>query len=97
MARNPEGKFQDGLKKRLAEILPGCRVFKVDVHQGVPDLLVLWRDKWALLECKRWHSAHKQPNQDYWVEFYDKMSFSRFINPENVEEVLHDLAKAFGA
>lgn len=97
MARTPEGKFQDGLKKRLAMVLPGCRVFKIDVHQGIPDLLVLWRDKWALLECKAWASAHKRPNQDYWVKFYDRMSFSRFINPENIEEVLDDLAKTFGA
>ena len=95
MARNPEGKFQDGLKKRLGKMFPGCRVFKVDVHQGIPDLLVLWRDRWALLECKAWTSAHKQPNQDYWVQFYDDMSFSRFINPTNQEEVLRELQQAW--
>ncbi len=95
MARNPEGRFQDGLKKRLFEMFPGCKVFKMEQHQGIPDLLVLWRDKWALLECKRWRSAHKQPNQEYWVDFYDKMSFSRFVSPENIEEVLHDLQQAF--
>lgn len=97
MARNPEGRFQDDLRKRLFKILPGCKVFKMDQHQGIPDLLVLWRDKWALLECKAWRHAHKQPNQEYWVEKYGEMSFSRFINPENMEEVLRELQQTFGA
>ncbi len=95
MARNPEGTFQDGLKKQLHLRFPGCRVFKIDAHQGIPDLLVLYRDKWALLECKRWCSAHKQPNQEYWVDFYNKMSFSRFVNPQNIEEVLDELQQTF--
>ena len=95
MARNPEGSFQDGLRKRLMTLFPGCRIFKMDQHQGIPDLLVLWQDKWALLECKRWKSAHKQPNQEHWVDVYNKMSFSRFINPQNIEEVLYDLQQAW--
>lgn len=97
MARNPEGRFQDDLRERLFELLPGCKIFKMDQHQGIPDILVLWRDKWALLECKAWRRAHKQPNQDYWVKKYGEMSFSRFINPENMEEVLRELQQAFGA
>jgi hypothetical protein len=97
MARNPEGRFQDRLHERLYELFPGCKIFKMDQHQGIPDLLVLWKDKWAMLECKAWRRAHKQPNQDYWVEHYGEMSFSRFINPENMEEVLDELQQAFGA
>lgn len=92
-----ESGFQDKLKRRLMELFPGCRVMKVDAHQGIPDLLVLWRDKWALLECKQWKSAHHQPNQDYWVEVYNEMSFSRFVSPENIEEVLRELQQAFRA
>lgn len=95
MARGPEARFQDGLRKRLFELFPGCKVFKMNQHQGIPDLLVLWRDKWALLECKAWIKAHHQPNQDYWVEEYGKMSFSAFVSPDNVEEVLNDLSRAF--
>lgn len=97
MARSKrlESGFQDDLHERLYEMFPGCRIFKMDQHQGIPDLLILWRDKWALLECKRWCNAHHQPNQDYWVDFYNKMSFSRFINPQNIEEVLDDLYQAF--
>ena len=97
MGRGPEGQFQDRLHERLKELLPGCKIFKMDQHQGIPDLLVLWRDKWAMLECKAWRRAHKQPNQDYWVKQYGEMSFSRFINPENCEEVLRELQQAFGA
>ena len=95
MARNPEGIFQDALHDRLYELFPGCKIFKMDQHQGIPDLLILWRDRWAMLECKAWCSARKRPNQDYWVEFYDRMSFAAFINPQNREEVLHELEQAF--
>lgn len=95
MARNPEGTFQDDLKRQIYDLFPDCRIFKMDQHQGIPDLLILWRDKWAMLECKRWCSASKRPNQDIWVNHYDKMSFARFVNPQNVEEVLDELQQAF--
>lgn len=97
MARSSklESGFQDRLKERLLVMFPGCKVFKMDQHQGIPDLLILWQDKWALLECKRWSSAHKQPNQEYYVDLYNEMSFSRFVNPQNVEEVLCELEQAF--
>ena len=95
MARGPEGRFQDNLHDKLYELFPGCKIFKIEFHQGCPDLLILWNDKWAMLECKAWCSAHKQPNQDYWVAFYNRMSFARFINPENEKEVLDDLQKSF--
>lgn len=92
-----ESGFQDRLRRRLFDLFPGCKILKMDQHQGIPDLLVLWKDKWALLECKRWRNAHHQPNQDYWVDIYNKMSFSAFINPQNIEEVLHDLQQTWRA
>ena len=63
--------------------------------QGIPDLLILWKNKWATLECKRSSKASKRPNQEYYVSKMDEMSFSRFIDPENKEEVLNDLEQAF--
>ena len=88
-----ENKFQANLIKEIKENLPGCVVMKNDSSyiQGIPDLLVLYDDKWASLECKKSANARKQPNQEYYVEKLDEMSFARFISPENKEEVLHDL------
>lgn len=92
-----ESKFQANLIKKLKEEYPGCMVLKNDSSylQGVPDLLVLYNDRWASLEVKKNANARHQPNQDYYVDKMDEMSFSRFICPENEEEVLSDLKRAF--
>lgn len=97
MARSSrlESGFQDNLKKEIEEMFPGCMVFKMDQIQGIPDLLVLHNDKWASLECKKNSRASKRPNQEYYVELMNGMSFSRFIYPENKEEVLNELQQAF--
>lgn len=97
MARSArlESGFQDRVIKDLKETFPGCMVFKMDQIQGIPDLLVLYKDRWASLECKQFASAKKRPNQDYYVGLMDEMSFSRFICPENKEEVLDELQSAF--
>ena len=92
-----ESKFQANLKKELKKIFPGCIVTKMDSGdiQGIPDLLILFEDKWATLECKNNANAKRQPNQEYYVDKMNKMSFSRFICPENKEEVLNDLQSTF--
>ena len=87
--------FQDRLIKTLEALFPGCMVFKMDQIQGIPDLLVLYRDKWASLECKRSAKAKRQPNQEYYVGKMNEMSFSRFVSPENKEEVLDELQQIF--
>lgn len=99
MARSSklESGFQDRLRDSLKAMFPGCMIFKMEQIQGIPDLLVLYKDKWALLEVKRSANAPKQPNQEYYVDLLDKMSFSRFIYPENKEEVLNDLQQTFRA
>lgn len=92
-----ESKFQAKLIKELKKLFPGCIVMKSDSGylQGIPDLLILFNDKWATLECKQNAGAKKQPNQEYYVGIMNEMSFSRFICPENKEEVLHDLQQSF--
>lgn len=93
MARSSrlESGFQDRLKAELKELFPGCMIFKMDQIQGIPDILILYRDMWASLECKKNARAVRQPNQEYYVELMDEMSFSRFIYPENKDEVLDEL------
>lgn len=92
-----ESKFQANLIKEIKENLPGCIVMKTDPNyiQGMPDLLILHKNKWASLENKRSANAKKQPNQQYYVDKMNEMSFSRFVCPENKEAVLSDLYKAF--
>ena len=92
-----ERNFQSHLIKRLKLMFEGCIVMKTDPDyiQGIPDLLILFNDKWAALEVKRSNTAHKQPNQEYYVRLMDDMSFSRFICPENEEEVLYELQQTF--
>ena len=91
-----ENKFQANLIKDIKNRIPGCIVMKNDSSyiQGIPDLLVLHNDKWAALECKKNSKASKRPNQEYYINKMDDMSFARFVCPENREEVLNDLPSA---
>lgn len=93
-----ESKFQANLIKELKEVFPGCIVLKNDPNylQGIPDLIILWRDKWATLEVKKSAISHHQPNQEYYVNLMNKMSFSSFIYPESKEVVLDALQHSFG-
>lgn len=92
MSRNKEGKFQKDVMDEIEERIPGALVTKVDPYiQGWPDILILYKGQWATLETKKSKDAKKQPNQDYYVDLMNDWSFSRFICPENKEEVLDDL------
>lgn len=86
-----ESNFQHKLIQEIKERFPGCIVMKTDANyiQGFPDLLILFENTWACLECKKNSTAHHQPNQDYYVDKLDRMSFADFICPENKEEVLN--------
>lgn len=90
-----ESKFQSELIDELKELYPNAIIYKNDSKQGLPDLTILEGKHWALLECKRKENASHRPNQDYYVEKANAMSFSRFIYPENKEEVLNELQQAF--
>lgn len=92
-----ERDFQAKLIKDLKTIFPGCIVMKNDASyiQGIPDLLILHNDKWASLENKKSANAVKQPNQEYYVDKMNEMSFSRFIYPENKDIVLEELIHYF--
>lgn len=92
-----ESDFQASLIKEIKERFPGSVVLKNDANyiQGFPDLLILKDDRWAALECKRSKDAVKQPNQSYYVDKLNGMSYASFICPENKENVLDELEQAF--
>lgn len=92
-----ETQFQKDLIDELKEEYPGCIVLKNDPNyiQGIPDLTVLYKDRWVTLECKKSEKESHQPNQDYYVKELDNMSFSRFVYPENKNEILIDLRRYF--
>ncbi len=92
-----EPEYQSKLINKLKERFPGCIVQKEDSGyiQGIPDLLILYNNKWATLEVKIDEKANHQPNQDYYVDKMNGMSFSRFIFPENEEHVLNELTLFF--
>lgn len=93
-----ESNYQTKLIKKLYSLFPGCVVLKNDPGyiQGIPDLLVLFNDRWGMLEVKISNSAHNQPNQEYWIGYLNSLSFASFINPEIEDEVLSELQSAFG-
>lgn len=98
MARK-EREYQPRLIKKIERMFPGILVRKHDMQQGWPDLLLLWGPQWALLEVKKKRptsSADFEPNQEWWIEEFDQMSFSACIYPENEEEVLYALQQTFG-
>lgn len=92
-----EAEFQNKLIKEIKRRFPDAVVLKNDADyiQGIPDLTVFWGNHWATLECKKSASASYRPNQEYYVDKMNRMSFSAFIFPENMEEVLDDMERSF--
>jgi len=98
MASKVEADYQAKLKERIKERFPGAIVLKNDpsLNRGMPDLTVLYKDRWGVLETKREEKeAGKKKNQRYYVSLMNEMSFARFIYPENEEDVLNEMEQAF--
>lgn len=93
-----ESAFQKDLMDEIRNRYPGCVILKNDSSyiQGFPDWTILYKDKWAVLEAKCSKNAKKQPNQPYYVDKLNTMSFSRFVYPENKDDVLRELEQIFG-
>ncbi len=91
-----ENYFQSNLIKDLNDMFPGAIVTKLDANhiQGIPDLLILYKNKWAVLECKKSCNEPFRPNQEYYLDLMNDMSFAAVIFPENKKEVLNDLQRA---
>lgn len=91
-----ENVYQAKLIKKLKKMFPGCEILKNDAgyRQGILDLTILFEERWAMLEPKASATASLRPNQQYFVDKLNKMSFASFIFPENEKEVLTALQKA---
>jgi hypothetical protein len=94
----PNG-FKSEVIEDLRRIYPDAIVLLSDANYlpGIPDILILWQNQWAALECKASAKAAYRPNQRYYVGKMNSMSFAAFIYPENKDEVLDDLQLAFRA
>jgi hypothetical protein len=94
-----ENKYQAGLIRRLKRRFPGCEILKNDsgYRQGIPDLTLFYGPCWAVLEVKDHATAAERPNQAYYVQRLNDMSFGAFIFPENEEEVFTALQEAFAS
>lgn len=92
-----ETPFQRKLIQEIRDIFPGCVILKNDANylQGVPDLIVLWHEHYAMLECKASITAVHQPNQDEYVDLFHNWSFAAFVYPQNKDQVLDELQRAF--
>ena len=98
-----ERDFQSKVIKEIKDMFDDCFVRKCDgsnTPQGFPDILVIYKDKWAVLEFKRsekerYSDSGVRPNQEYYISRLGKMSFASFIYPENKEDVLNGLQRAF--
>lgn len=92
-----ERDFEPEFIKALEEALPGGIYVKGNsaMRQGIPDRLFLYEDKWAAFEVKKDSKAKPRPNQPYYVEKMNDMSYAAFVTPENYEEVLLEVQAAF--
>lgn len=95
-----ERDYQRELIPRIKGLFPlqECDVLKNNsgYRQGIPDLSVFWRSRWAWLEVKPEKHADQEPNQEWYVEWANKVgAFGAFIYPENEKEVLCALVQAF--
>jgi len=92
-----ESQYQAQLIDELERRFPGCVILKNDPTylQGIPDLAIFYGNQWAMLEVKAKETSAIQPNQPYWVDRLNSMSFAAFIYPSIEEEVLCGLEQAF--
>lgn len=89
----PESMFVRRLIAKIEQEYPGAIILKNDANslQGFPDRLILWRNYWAAFEAKAHAEAYRQPNQPYYINLLNQMSYAKFVYPENEKEFLDGL------
>lgn len=93
-----ESAFKEKLRDKIEKKCPGSVILITDptFFQGIPDWVILYENMWAVLEIKKSKTAHRQPNQEYYINLLGKMSFAAVVYPENMEDVVAQLQNAFG-
>lgn len=91
-----ESVFKKKLINRILREFPGAIVLKADANniQGITDNFILFEDRWAAFEAKRNRLAPHQPNQDYYVDLLNRMSYASFVYPENEEQFIHEIQQS---
>lgn len=97
-----ESQYQASLIRKLRSLYPDAIIMKNDAgyQQGLPDLTILNEDRWATLEVKAKRPSSPQafePNQEWYIEKMNSMSYSACIYPENEKDVLDGLQQAFAS
>jgi len=92
-----ESAYQRLVIERLEYEFPGCVILKNDPNyiQGMPDLLVLYQDRWAMLEVKASRESPTRPNQEYYISLLSQMSYAAFVYPEIEDRVFYELQLTF--
>lgn len=92
-----EAEYQKRLIKKLKSIFPGCIVMKNDANyvQGIPDLIILYKNHWGFLEVKQASDSSHRPNQDFYIQKASEWSYGAFVNPDNEKEILNDMERSF--
>ena len=88
--------FQSRLVQELQSIFPDAIILRTDPRdtQGIPDVIILNGVRWAALEIKKSANAHRQPNQPWFVDRMNNMSYAAFVYPSNKDRILDELQSA---
>lgn len=91
-----ESEFENYLIAKLLKLYPGAVILKNDPSflQGIPDRLMLFEDRWIMFEVKNSDKAKIQPNQEYYIDLFNKMSFASIVYPENERRFLDGIQRS---
>lgn len=95
-----ERDYQAGFILRVYKEFDGSLVLKNNsaMIQGIPDLTIFYKRYWAMVEVKAKKPTREsdwEPNQEWYLDHIGKMTFTACVYPENEEEVIRGLQKAF--
>ena len=63
---------------------------------GIPDVIIFYKKKYARLETKRSKNASKRLHQQYYIDYFNSQGiYAAFLTPENQEEVYNALRRYF--